>query len=186
MASVAAAAVAAASFAALLAGHHLGDHVVQLRRDSLAKGSPTRDRLATGTHPWTGWTACARHTATYLATQATALGLVAVVTPLGWAGTAAALAASGTTHAVIDRRWPVRLLIRIKGCDEWAEAPYLLDQSLHIGVLLVAAVLAATIASPAGLGVVVAAGATVIVAALVVERRAARAAQAHPPDPLRM
>jgi hypothetical protein len=87
MASLAAAAVTGAAVAALYAGHHLGDHVVQTHRD----------------------------------------GLVAVVAPIGWPGAAAALAASGATHAVIDRRWPVRLLIAAKGCHGWPDAPYLID-----------------------------------------------------------
>ncbi len=186
MQTIAAAAVTAVAYAALYTGHHLGDHVVQFHRDGLAKAIPTDDRLAAGAHPWAGWGACARHVATYTATQAAALALVALVAPIGWAGAAAALTASAGSHAVIDRRWIVRALIRAKGCQDWADAPYLLDQSLHIGALLVAAVLAAAVTGPAGAAVVAAAAGALITAALLAERNLATAARARPGDPFRM
>lgn len=59
-------------------------------------------------------------------TQAVALLLVALVAPLTLHGAVAALAISGSTHAVIDRRWIVRAIIRAKGCHNWPEAPYLI------------------------------------------------------------
>ncbi len=177
MPTVATAAIAGIAYAALYAGHQIGDHVVQTGAAAAAKGAPTAERLAAGADPWAGWSACARHVATYLATQAAALALVAAVAPIGRPGAVAALTVSGATHAVIDRRWPVRLLIRAKRCEAWREAPYLLDQSLHCGALLLAA-LAATIATAGGAVAVAALAAVLVGAALIVERR--RAAVVRP------
>jgi uncharacterized protein DUF3307 len=185
MSTPATAAVAAVTFAALFAGHQLGDHVLQSNADAAAKGAPTAPMLASGAHPWAGWPACLRHVATYTAAQLATLALVRVAAPLSWYGAAAALAVSAGTHAVIDRRWITRLIIRAKRCQDWPEAAYLIDQSLHHGALLAAAVLAAVTASGAAAGVVVACAAGVAAAGLVGERwvagaanaRAARAAQ---------
>ncbi len=177
MPTVDTAAVTAVVFAALYAGHQLGDHVVQTNATALAKGAPTADLLAAGVPPWHGWRACLRHVGSYTAAQAVALLLVSVAAPLGWRGGVAALAVSASTHAVIDRRWIVRLLIQAKDCEDWREAPYLLDQSLHVGALLVAAVLAAVVTT-AGATTAVAAGTAALVgAALVAEKRLAAAAR---------
>jgi len=171
MPTVATAAVTAATFVALYAGHQLGDHPVQRGADAAAKGAPAGGAAA----PWTGWAACLRHVATYSLTQAAALALVAVAAPLTWSGVVAALVVSAATHAVIDRRWIVRSIIRAKGCADWAEGPYLIDQSLHMGALLLASVLAAVTAGAAAVGVVVAAALAVVGAGLAVERRVAGA-----------
>lgn len=181
------AAVAAVTFAALYASHMLGDHVLQRDRDNRGKAIPGNDRLAAGEPAWTGWfPACLSHVTGYTVVQAAALLLIAVVAPIGWAGVVVALTVSASTHAVIDRRWLVVLLIRAKGCHDWALAPYLLDQSLHIGALLVAAVLAAAVTGPAGVVTVAVAATTLVCAALLVELRLAERARAHPVDPLRM
>jgi hypothetical protein len=177
MPTVATAAVTAVAFAALYAGHQVGDHVVQTNAAALGKGAPTADLLAAGVHPWRGWWACLRHVGTYTAAQAVALLLVSVAAPLGWDGGAAALAVSAGTHAVIDRRWIVRLLIRAKGCQGWPEAPYLIDQSLHVGALLVAAVLAGVVTGAGAATAVVAGAAALVGAALVTEKRLATAAR---------
>lgn len=100
-----AAAFAAVMFAALYAGHQVGDHVVQSNTVAAAKSVPDPDALAAGVPPWTGWSACLRHVAGYAATQAAALALVYVVAPLEIISTATALVVSVSTHAVIDRRW---------------------------------------------------------------------------------
>lgn len=167
------AAVAAAVFVALYAGHQVGDHAVQSNAEAAAKGAPTGARLAAGSHPWQGWAACLRHVASYTATQAAALAVVAVVAPVTLSGAGAGLAISASTHAVVDRRWIVRLLIRAKRCQDWREAPYLLDQSLHAGALLVAAV-AAAVATGVGAAVVLGLSAGLVGAALAAERRIAR------------
>jgi hypothetical protein len=161
-------------FVALYAGHQLGDHVVQSNASAMAKGAPTAELIAAGVHPWHGWAACLRHVRSYVAVQAVALFLVA---PLDWYGITAALVVSGSTHAVIDRRWLVRLVIRAKGCQGWAEGPYLIDQSLHTGALLVAAVVGAAVTGTGGVVAVMASAAALVGAALVAEKRRLPAAQ---------
>ena len=170
-------AVTAVVFVALFAGHQVGDHIFQTNAVARAKGAPTAELLAAGAHPWLGWGACLRHVGTYTLTQAVALILVTVATPVAWAGLVAALAVSASTHAVIDRRWLVRLIVRAKGCQDWSEAPYHIDQSLHTGALLVAAVVAAVTTSGAGACVVGACAAVLVGAALVVEQYLATAAR---------
>jgi len=163
--------VVCATFIALFAGHQVGDHVIQSDADARAKGAPTADLLARGAHPWTGWWACLRHVASYTMTQAAALALTGLVTPLNLAGVVAALTISASTHAVIDRRWPVRWLITVKRCHGWKDAPYVLDQSIHIGVLLVASVTAAAVDTSAGMLGVLGISAAIVLAALAIERR---------------
>ena len=88
-------------FLVLLAGHLLGDWVAQT--DWQAATNKTRS-----------WAALTAHVASYHL-----MGLLLLIPILrdGWpAGKAlAALAASAITHAVIDRRWPVRALMRAAG-----------------------------------------------------------------------
>jgi hypothetical protein len=108
-----------------------------------------------------------------------ALALVRIAAPVSWTGVVAALAVSASTHAVIDRRWPVQFIVRVKDCADWPQGPYVIDQSLHFGALLVAAVLAAVTASGAGTCAVVACAAVLVGAALVVERHRATAARAQ-------
>jgi Protein of unknown function (DUF3307) len=165
------AATASIAFIALFAGHQVGDHVIQSDADARAKGAPTPDLLVRGAHPWTGWPACLRHVASYTLTQAAALALTGLVAPLSLAGVVAALTVSASTHAVIDRRWLVRWLISAKGCHGWKEAPYLLDQSLHVGVLLVASIAAAAVHTSTGLLGVLGVSGAVVAATLAVERR---------------
>jgi hypothetical protein len=61
---------------------------------------------------------------------------------------AAGFAWSAATHAVLDRRWPVRWLLQHTGSPDFAElrtaglnGMYLADQALHSGALLVSALL---------------------------------------------
>jgi hypothetical protein len=167
MSTVASAAITAVAFAALYAGHQVGDHVVQTTAHAAGKGAPT----TAGVHPWTGWAACLKHVASYTATQAVALAIAGVAAPLSGWGVLAALAVSASTHAVIDRRWIVRRLIEAKGCQDWRDGPYLLDQSLHAGALLVAAVLGAVVGTPRAAIVVLMFAMLVVGAGLTVERR---------------
>jgi hypothetical protein len=171
--------VVSAVFIALFAGHHVGDHVVQSDADAKAKGAPTADLLAQGAHPWTGWLACLRHVASYTAVQALALALTSLVAPLTLAGVVAALTLSASTHAVIDRRWLVRWLIAVKGCHGWKDAPYALDQSIHIGMLLVASVVGSAVTGSDGTLGVIALSAAMVMGALAFERRLGRRAAAE-------
>ncbi|MEV0308297.1 DUF3307 domain-containing protein [Nonomuraea fuscirosea] len=175
MSDATAAAFAAVMFAALYAGHQVGDHVVQSSAVAAAKSVPHPDALAAGVPPWTGWGACLRHVAGYAATQAAALALVCVVVPLEIVSMATALVVSASTHAVIDRRWIVRRLIELKKCHGWVEAPYVLDQSLHTGAMLIAVVLSVAVSDVTGLVMVSAGAGAVVGAALTVERRFASA-----------
>lgn len=142
----------AAAYAALNASHAVGDHTVQLDHDAVRKGLPGAE----------GRAACARHVATYTATQALALAAVNHTLRLGLTprGITAALALSAVTHYAIDRsggRWaedpdtqPTTALVRFAhwtGKGKWLQrdpqAGYRYDQALHKGVLLLAALAAA-------------------------------------------
>jgi len=126
---------------ALFVGHQLGDHVLQTDHQAVAKAGP-------------GWPA-ARAMAGHLASYHVAAAMVLAVTayPLGLALSPAGLVAgfgfSLVTHALLDRRWPVRLVLRRTGSPGFAEqtAPvcgmYVADQALHWLALLVSALLIA-------------------------------------------
>ena len=186
MVSRTAGAITACVFVALYAGHQIGDHVVQSDTVMQAKAIPSNDRLAAGANPWSGWAACAHHVATFTLTQAAALLLISLSAPLRLTGVVAALVTSAATHAVIDRRWVVAFVIRIKGCTDWSDGPYLLDQALHYGALLVAAVLAATIATVTAVVATTTAALALVAATLVMERWWARTASQRIGDPTRL
>jgi len=169
-----------ATLAALGCGHLPGDIVLQSNRDALGKAFPGNDRLARGVHPWTGWTPCLRHCASYLGCQAVALALVLPVVPIPLPGVVAALAVSGATHAVIDRRWIVQRIIAAKGCTGWREAPLWVDQALHWAAMFVAALIAARTTTWTKTAVVAGAGLLLIVYALHIEHRHARGVAAGP------
>lgn len=176
MASVETAAVAAITYAALFAGHHLGDHPLQSFAAASGKSAPETAELAAGARPWRGWSWCVRHVVVYLATQTACLALASLVAPLHVTGAIAALAVSGATHAVIDRRWVVRGVLVLKRAGDWADGPYLVDQSLHLGALLIAAVLAAAVSGMTGLVACLVASGLIVVAGLAIERQRARSA----------
>lgn len=178
--STASAAVTAAVYVALLAGHHLGDYPIQRDSDAQSKGMPADDLLAAGT-PWhTGWASIAVHVLSYVACQAVAILLISIVVPLTLTGVWTALVVSGATHAVIDRRWPVDAIIRAKGgCKHWPGAAACIDQALHHFMILVAAVGAARITTMAGVVFETAIGAALIGWALVWERWHAHRVQAR-------
>lgn len=166
--------------AALGVAHLPGDIVAQSNTDAAAKAYPGDDRLAAGVHPFTGWGHCLRHTASYLACQAVALALVLLVVPIPLPGILAALAVSGTTHAVIDRRWPVNRIIAAKGCTSWPLAGFWIDQALHGAAMFGAALIAARITTVTAAAVVAGAGVLLIGGALHVEHRHARGVTAGP------
>lgn len=138
----------AALYALLTASHAVADYWVQQDRDAVAKGG----------HGHEGRMACARHVATYTATQAVALAAVQRATGmrLSWKRAALGLAVSAATHYVADRQgghWRddepsgiVRLAART-GHAGWLKrdpnAGYLMDQSWHKGWIAVAAALVA-------------------------------------------
>lgn len=139
----------AAVYAALTASHEVADHWVQIDTQAGAKGKPGRE----------GAVACAKHVATYTATQALALAATsrAIGLQLSPRRAALALAVSAATHYVADRQgghWrdeKPRGLVRLAaatGHAGWLQrdpgAGYLLDQSWHKGWIAIAAAIAAT------------------------------------------
>ncbi|MFI0929686.1 hypothetical protein ACH4TP_38045 [Streptomyces sp. NPDC021012] len=139
----------AASYAVLTAAHDVGDYIVQQDRDAVAKGRPGRE----------GRIACARHVASYTATQAVALAAANRGLRLGlsWRRMAAGLAVSAVTHYVADRcagHWAetdgAPVLVRAahrSGKAGWLTrdpgAGPLLDQAWHKGWIALAAAVAA-------------------------------------------
>jgi Protein of unknown function (DUF3307) len=117
-------------FLVLLAGHLLGDWVAQ------------NDWQAT--NKTRSWAALTAHVASYHLLMGLLL-LIPIVRD-GWpAGKAlAALTVSALTHAVIDRRWPVRALMRAAGSPGFAAVEWAViavDQALHLFILAMLAVL---------------------------------------------
>jgi Protein of unknown function (DUF3307) len=111
-------------FLVLLGGHVLGDWVVQTDWQATNK---TRSRAALTAH---------------MASYHLVMGLLLLIPVLrdGWpAGKAlAALGVSAVTHAVIDRRWPVRVLMRTAGSQGFATVEWgviAVDQALHLFIL---------------------------------------------------
>jgi len=135
-------AILAAVFAALYAGHQIGDHIVQTDEIAAHKAEDG----------WVGARAMAGHLLGYGVCQVVALGALAVLHPLPFWPVVAALVVSLGTHGFIDRRWPVRWLLEhtgsrvFAGRGPWAvglNGMYLADQSLHVGAMFMAAWLAA-------------------------------------------
>ncbi|MFF7631413.1 hypothetical protein [Streptomyces cyaneofuscatus] len=140
---------ATAAYAALNAAHEVGDYWIQQDSDSVAKGR----------HGAEGRAACARHVATYTATQTIALAAAdrALGLRLDWRWAAAAVTVSAVTHYIADRsggRWgetgPSTRMVRFArraGHANWLErdpgAGPLMDQAWHKGWIAVAAVVAA-------------------------------------------
>ncbi len=128
--------------AALTAAHQVADHWVQTDHQACTKGG----------QGWRARLACARHVATYTATQGLAMVGAAkwLGVPLAGRWTAAALATSAATHYFADRREPLRKLAQATGRAPFhglntggLNGAYLLDQSWHYGWIFVAALLAA-------------------------------------------
>lgn len=135
--------VFAVALVALLVGHSLGDHIAQTDRQALRKA----ERGAAG------WRALAGHLLGYHATAAAVLLLTAAALrlPLSPLGVAAGLAFSAATHGLLDRRWPVRAVLRATRSPQFAETTspvcgmYVADQALHQLALLVTALLVAAL-----------------------------------------
>ena len=117
-------------FLVMLAGHLLGDWVAQSDWQATSKIR--------------SWAALAAHVVTYHLLMG-ALLLLPILRD-GWpAGKAlTALAVSAITHAVIDRRWPVRALMRAAGSPGFATVEWgviAVDQALHLFILAMLALL---------------------------------------------
>jgi Protein of unknown function (DUF3307) len=117
-------------FLVLLAGHLLGDWVAQTDWQATTK---TRS-----------WPALAAHVAAYHLVMG-ALLLLPVMRD-GWPTWKAlvVLLVSAATHAVIDRRWPVRALLRLTASPGFATVDWgvvAADQALHVTILAMLAVM---------------------------------------------
>jgi hypothetical protein len=134
-------AVGAATF---YAGHQLADHVLgHTDKQAAHKAGPG----------WNGLRHLLGHVVAYhlvLVVMLAILGL-ALHLPVSFAGVAAGIGFSAITHAILDRRWPVRWILTHTGSPDFADrqAPicgmYLADQSLHYGCLWVSALLVAAL-----------------------------------------
>ncbi|MQY09892.1 DUF3307 domain-containing protein [Actinomadura macrotermitis] len=130
----------------MLVVHYPADHLVQTNGQAVRKGTPARDEH--GHRDRSGQCACLAHVVTYTATLAGALALVAWRTGLDldvW-HVAGGLALTAVTHYWADRRvYLDRAARKILRKGDWIDhdpgALYLIDQSFHIGLLFVAALI---------------------------------------------
>ncbi|MEU7153838.1 hypothetical protein AB0B15_38360 [Streptomyces sp. NPDC045456] len=118
-----------AVYALLRIAADLADHAVQTDHQATHKAKAGAE----------GHTALAGHVASYVATQGAALILGNRLLGLGLRprGIAAALALSGATHYLIDRRWPVRRFAEVTRKTNFYDlggplgGAYRLDQAAH-------------------------------------------------------
>jgi hypothetical protein len=128
--------------ATVYAAHSLADHVLgQTDAQAAAKALPGRE----------GWLALAHHVGQYHAVMAAMVAVTAKTTglPVRPGRLAAGLAISVATHALWDRRRPVVWVLDHTGSapfarlsDHGLNGAYLADQSLHVGCLWLAALVA--------------------------------------------
>jgi hypothetical protein len=135
------AAKAAAAYAAMRTAAHVADHWFQTGHQAAHKADAG---LA-------GHRAMAGHIASYAGAQAVALAAVNQLLDAGLKPSriAAAVGISAATHWFIDRRWPVKRLAQATGKEGFHDlggplgGAYILDQSAHHLMELVASVVAA-------------------------------------------
>ncbi|UIZ17600.1 DUF3307 domain-containing protein [Streptomyces sp. R527F] len=121
-------------FILLYLGHLLADYPLQTDHQAAHKA----DRCAAG------WAANLTHAATHMATCAAALTLGTLVLDDVTVSVPAALVALlwiGSTHAFIDRRWPVQWWMSHAGQTSWAAngGAAHVDQTAHVLALVLAA-----------------------------------------------
>jgi hypothetical protein len=141
----------AATFAALLAAHHVADYWIQTDHQALNKGrhgDPTEDAV--------GRAACLAHVVSYSTVTMAAVTAADRALRLGasWRGILAGQAISAVSHYWADRRFTLRRLAARLGKldlyergDGLATGSALLDQSWHLAWLAMAALATATIGS---------------------------------------
>ncbi|MFE2503252.1 DUF3307 domain-containing protein [Streptomyces rubiginosohelvolus] len=121
-------------FILLYLGHLLADYPLQTDHQAAHKA----DRCAAG------WAANLTHATTHVATCAAALSLGTLVLDDVTVSVPAALVALlwiGSTHAFIDRRWPVQWWMNHTGQTSWAAngGAAHVDQTAHVLALILAA-----------------------------------------------
>ncbi|MBV2364285.1 DUF3307 domain-containing protein [Streptomonospora nanhaiensis] len=135
----------AAAAATLAAAHHVGDFMAST--DTQAERKPCQSDRAVECSEAESWRALAGHVASYHAVQVAAL--VAADRALGLRlsprRVAAGVALSAVTHAVIDRRWPVRLWLDHTGSTGFKKhgGAMHVDQAMHHVCLWAAALVIA-------------------------------------------
>lgn len=141
------AATFAAVYALLHSAHQAGDFLAQT--DPQTRRKPCRTDRGTQCTELESWGALLGHITTYHLTQAAALAAGNHFLRLGLTRNQllAGIGVSAATHAIIDRRWPVRLWMDHTGSGLFRQAggaPQV-DQAMHYLALAVAA---ATITGP--------------------------------------
>ncbi|PSK83040.1 uncharacterized protein DUF3307 [Murinocardiopsis flavida] len=142
-------AVFAAVLAALKAAHDVGDFMAQTDRQSARKPCAADRAADAACTEGASWRALAAHVASYHAVQTAALITVDRALGLGLAPArmVAGIAFSAVTHAVIDRRWPVRLFMDTTGSTAFrlhGGGAMHVDQAAHHACLAAAALVMAT------------------------------------------
>lgn len=127
------------AIAVMMVAHQVGDHVLQTDHQAAGKAGPGTAAAR----------AMAGHLLTYHATAAALLVATFSVLGLplsGW-GLLAGLTFSALSHGLLDRRWPVRAMLRAVRAPKFAEAQspvcgmYQADQAWHHLALLVSALI---------------------------------------------
>lgn len=125
-------------FVLLYAAHLAADYPLQTDHQAAHKADPTP----------AGWRANLTHATTHVATCAIALTTSALLpgTSTSLLPSLAALAWIGTTHAVIDRRWPVRWWMEHTRQTQFAAhgGAAHIDQTAHVLALAAAALFLTT------------------------------------------
>jgi hypothetical protein len=130
----------AAGLATMYAAHQVADHVFgQTDEDAANKAKP-------GT---IGWNAIVSHVIKYHFCMAAMLAVTVFVLslPVSFVGVFSCLMFSAVTHAILDRRWPVKWILEKTGSPEFAKMQqplcgmYLADQGLHWFCLWISALL---------------------------------------------
>lgn len=131
---------------AIAVGHVLGDYVAQTNKQSCEKAHPGYN-ITQDVPYWHTWLANQGHCASYHLTMTATVALAARAAGVRIRPrrAAAALALSWASHALIDRRWPVKKVMYATGSKDWYDkdpgAAPLVDQALHLGFLLAAGVI---------------------------------------------
>jgi len=130
--------VFASTFTLLYVAHLIADYAAQTDHQAAHKADSG----------WSGWSANLAHVATHVVSTAVVLTLGALVLHHGPGLAAACVAMTwiAGTHAVIDRRWPIRWLMAHtgqRGYYEHGDGAAQVDQVAHVTVLLAAALLLA-------------------------------------------
>jgi hypothetical protein len=122
----------------LLVAHNVADHIAQTDHQAARKAN--------------SWRAMAGHVGSYQLIQLIAVETVLVASGMVCSRRTKITGAiiSAVTHAVLDRRWPVKVILERTRSPQFAEMAtplngmYLADQALHHGFLFVAALVMAS------------------------------------------